>query len=108
MIERRRFSRVSTRIPVRLSGTESQSERFDTQGEVIGLSRCGALIRAPFSPPLGSRIEVLHGHSQETREFRVVRVTDAKERGYFHLGLEILYPEWNFWGIPFPDEQPPS
>ena len=108
MIERRRSSRVATRIPVQLSGKEAQSERFDAQGEVIAVSRCGALIRAPFSPPLGSRVEVLNGHSRETREFRVIRVADAKERGYFHLGLEILHPEWNFWGVPFPDEQPPS
>ena len=84
------------------------ASNFGTDGEVIAVSRCGALIRAPFSPSLGSRVEVLNGLSQETREFRVIRVTDAKERGFFHLGLEILYPAQNFWGIPFPDEQSPS
>ena len=79
MIERRRSSRVSICIPVKLSGNETQGERMDTHAEAIAVSRCGALIRAPFSPALGSRVEVLNGHSQETSEFRVVRVTDAKE-----------------------------
>lgn len=108
MIERRRSSRVSISIPVKLSGNETQGERMDTHAEAIAVSRCGALIRAPFSPALGSRVEVLNGHSQETREFRVVRVTDAKEQGFFHLGLEILYPARNFWGVRFPDEQRPA
>lgn len=108
MIERRRSSRVAIHIPVQLIIHESQSERADMLGEVIAVSRCGALIRAPFCPPLGSRVEVLNGHSQETREFRVVRVTDTERNGYFHLGLEILYPARNFWGVPFPDEQAPS
>jgi hypothetical protein len=107
MIERRRASRVSISIPVKLSGDQTQGEQHNTHAEAIAVSRCGALIRAPFSPALGSRIEVLNGLSQETREFRVVRVTDAKERGFFHLGLEILYPARNFWGVLFPDEQRP-
>lgn len=105
MIERRRSSRVPLRIPVQLSAHESSDEQFRTDGEVIGVSRCGALIRTTVSPSLGSRVEVLNSLSQETREFRVIRVTSAKERGFFHLGLEILYPTHNFWGVPFPDEQ---
>jgi hypothetical protein len=105
MIERRRSSRVPLRIPVQLSVKENHGEQFRTDGEVIAVSRCGALIRAIFPPSIGTRVEVLHSLSKETREFRVIRVTNAKEPGFFHLGLEILYPAQNFWGIPFPDEQ---
>src|SRR5258706_3400122 len=105
MIERRRSSRVSLRIPVQLSINENHGEQFRTDGEVIAVSRCGALIRAPFSPSPGCRVEVLNSLSQETREFRVIRVMNARERGFFHLGLEILYPACNFWDVPFPDEQ---
>ncbi len=65
----------------------------------------GALLRLPFLPELGSRIEVLHGLSQEKREFRVISVRDRKEHGPFELGVEILYPSRNFWGVSFPDER---
>jgi hypothetical protein len=58
----------------------------------------------PFSPGLGSRIEVLNGFSQEKREFRVIRI-EAKGNGLYELGLEILYPSRNFWGIQFPGER---
>ena len=101
MLERRRSSRVSTRIPVKVFSNEIQGP-LDT--EAIAVSRCGALIRVPFSPELGSRIEVLNGISQEKREFRVVRV-EAKGNGLYELGLEILYPSRNFWGIQFPGER---
>jgi hypothetical protein len=102
MLERRRSSRVSTRIPVKVFSSEIEGQPLDT--EAIAVSRCGALIRVPFSPELGSRIEVLNGLSQEKREFRVVRV-EAKENGLYELGLEILYPSRNFWGIQFPGER---
>ncbi len=105
MIERRRSSRIPLRIPVQLSVNEDHGGQLRTDGEVIAVSRCGALIRATFSPSFGSRIEVLNSLSQETREFRVVRVTKAKDRGFFELGLEMLYPGRNFWDVPFPDEQ---
>jgi hypothetical protein len=103
MIERRRASRVLIRIPVKVFSEGSEGQGLDRPGEAIAVSRFGALLRTPFSPALGSRIEVLNGMSQETQEFRVVRVRDASD-GIFELGIEILYPARNFWGVDFPEE----
>lgn len=104
MLERRRSSRVLIRIPVKVFSNGRQGQPLDTPAEAVAVSRYGALIRVPLSPALGSRIEVLHGVSQETQEFRVIRV-DAKGEGQYELGVEILYPARNFWGIQFPDER---
>ena len=68
-------------------------------------TRTGALLRLPFLPELGSRIEVLHGLSLEVREFRVISLRDKTEHGPFELGVEILHPARNFWGVSFPDER---
>lgn len=106
MIERRRSSRVLIRIPVKIFANDTDGEPLDTPAEAIAVSRCGALLRSPYSPALGSRIEVLHGISEETREFRVIRVSEPKADGLFELGVEILHPNRNFWGISFPDEFP--
>ena len=108
MIERRRSSRVLIRIPVRWNKEGAQGHAVDTPAEAITISRYGALLRVPFAPPLGSRIEVLNGFSLEPREFRVVRVSDPKEDGFYELGVEILYPARNFWGIQFPGERYPA
>jgi PilZ domain len=99
MLERRRSSRVCIRVPVTIF-----REGVRTAAVAVGVSRCGALLRVPFSPALGSRIHVLNDNSQEKREFRVVRVTESNRDGMFELGVEILYPARNFWGIPFPDD----
>jgi hypothetical protein len=107
MLERRRSSRVATRIPVKVFSNGHQGQPLNATAEATAVSRYGALIRVPFSPALGSRIEVLNSLSQEMREFRVIRV-DAKDDGLYELGVEILYPTRNFWGIQFPGERRPA
>jgi hypothetical protein len=105
MLERRRSSRVLIRIPVKVYRRDTDGEITDAAAESIAVSRHGAQLRAPFALELGSRIEVLHGHSHELREFRVVSAKSANEDGLFELGVEILHPtRSNFWGIQFPDE----
>src|SRR3984957_14597138 len=104
MIERRRSSRILIRIPVQVYSDGSFGQPLDTPAEAIAVSRFGALLRAPFSPALGSRIEVLNRGSQETQEFRVIRVQGA-DGGKFELGIEILNPVMHFWDMHFPDEQ---
>lgn len=105
MLERRRSSRVLIRIPITVFSNDFNGQPLDTPAEAIAVSRTGALLRTPFQPALGSRIEVLNGISQETQEFRVIRVSPCKFDGCFELGVEILYPTRNFWGIQFPDER---
>jgi hypothetical protein len=80
MLERRRASRVQIQIPVKVVSSETGVEPHGTPAEAVSVSRTGALLRLPFLPPLGSRIEVLHGLSNEVREFRVISVKDRNHR----------------------------
>jgi hypothetical protein len=86
------------------NSSDNRDARPAHLAEVLAVSRTGALIRAPFSPELGSRIELHHSHTDERREFRVIQVRPAKTDGHYELGLEMLYPGRNFWGVKFPDE----
>jgi len=104
MIERRRSSRVLIRIPIRVFGSLSAGEPLNAAAETIAVSRFGALLRIPRQLPLGTRIEVLNDLSQETREFRIIRVGEVGTDGFFDVGVEILHPARRFWGIQFPDE----
>jgi hypothetical protein len=105
MLERRRSSRVRIKIPIRVVSNETDGQSQDAPAEALSVSRYGALLRVPFLPPLGSRIEVLNGISNEVREFRVISQRGPKEHGPFDLGVEIYYPTRNFWGVQFPDER---
>jgi hypothetical protein len=106
MLERRRASRLRMRIPVKiLLPADETAEASHHSAEAIAISRTGGLLRVPFSPELGSRIEILHGVSEERREFRVIQVSKRKDDGLFELGVEMLHPTRNnFWGVKFPDE----
>ena len=108
MLERRRSSRIRIHIPVKVVRSETSSELPEVPAEAISVSRYGALLRMSFLPAVGSRIEILHGVSQEIREFRVISVKDKKEHGPFELGVEILYPARNFWGVQFPEDHHPA
>ncbi|HXU21558.1 MAG TPA: hypothetical protein VN788_13325, partial [Verrucomicrobiae bacterium] len=59
----------------------------------------------PFLPPVGSRIQLLHARSQEVREFRVISAKGPKVPGSFELGIEILHPAQNFWGVQLPEDR---
>jgi PilZ domain-containing protein len=105
MVERRRFSRVTKSIPVTVLPERAQEAHAEAQTEATAISRGGASLRVPFQPELGSRLAIRHGFSDECRECRVVRVSPAaKHDGLFELGVEILHPARNFWGVAFPDE----
>ncbi|HKQ87428.1 MAG TPA: PilZ domain-containing protein [Candidatus Acidoferrales bacterium] len=105
MLERRRSTRVKTRIPVKVFSPHSVNPIH--AAEVLAVSRTGALLRAPFAPEVGSRIEIRHGLSEERREFRVIQVIAAKAE-HFDLGVEMLYPGRNFWGVDFADDETTS
>jgi hypothetical protein len=104
MLERRRSSRVKSRIPVKVFTSAADGKRLDASAETISVSRYGALLHAPLSPAPGSRVEILHGRSHEVREFRVICARDLKRDGLFELGVEIFYPARNFWGVQFPED----
>jgi hypothetical protein len=104
MLERRRSSRVRISIPLSVVRSEA-SQSNNTPAEAISISRYGALLRVPFLPPVGSRIELLHARSQEVREFRVISAKSPKVPGSFELGIEILHPTQNFWGVQLPEDR---
>ena len=104
MIERRRSSRVPIRVSVKVLTGEAEGQV--AAAEAVSVSRYGALLRAPFRASVGSRIEILHGVSNEVREFRVISARDLRKDGLFELGVEIFHPGRNFWGVQFPGERP--
>ncbi|MGH9572102.1 MAG: hypothetical protein ACRD40_01020 [Candidatus Acidiferrales bacterium] len=103
MLERRRSTRIKTRIPVKIFSLHSVNPI--QAAEVLAISRTGAFLRTTFAPEVGSRIEIRHGLSEERREFRVIQVAATKAGDRFDLGVEMLYPGRDFWGVDFADDE---
>jgi len=108
MLERRRASRLWTRIPVQVFSSEADGALLDDVAQAISVSRCGVLLRTCCHPDIGSRITLHHPVSGQAREFRVIRVTGPGQDGRFEVGAEMLYPERDFWGLRFPGDREPA
>ncbi len=102
--ERRRGDRVLIRIPVtvRVHGTGATPIE-DT--ETVVVSEHGALLRFARAPQLGSIVEVKNRFSDQVEKFRVAWVGDTAQDGHYDVGVEILTPRGDFWGIRFPTRE---
>jgi hypothetical protein len=100
--ERRRGERVIIRIPVILYGLTKDNHHISEEAETVAISRTGALVRTRNSFKTGGVIEVTNGFSKQADKFRVVWASDAQKQGCYDLGIEMLTPRDDFWGLSFP------
>ena len=102
-LERRRDRRLPIRVPLTLSATARDGRPLQTQAETVEINRFGALLRVPKPLSPGTSIEALNEDSQLSAEFRVVRLSEEKLGGLFEIGVELLSPVRNFWGVHLPE-----
>ena len=100
--ERRRGERVMLRIPVILYGLTKDNRHISEEAETVAISRTGALVRSRSPFKTGGVIEVTNSFSKQADKFRVVWASDAPRQGCFDLGVEMLSPRDDFWGLSFP------
>lgn len=100
--ERRRGERVLIRIPITLYGLTKDNRHISEQAETAVVSRTGALVRARTAFKPGGTVDLTNSFSKEAEKFRVVWVSEQQKQGYFDLGVEMLTPRDDFWGIKFP------
>lgn len=100
--ERRRSDRVLIRVPIRLQALGAETLPQSQEAEAVVVGRHGALLRSPLPLPSGSTIEVMHGFSQKVETFRVIWVSPKQREGQHDVGVELVAPRDDFWGIRFP------
>ena len=100
--ERRRGERVIIRIPVILYGLTKDNHHISEEAETVAISRTGALVRSRSQFKTGGVIELTNSFSKQADKFRVVWASDAARQGCYDLGLEMLTPRDDFWGLSFP------
>lgn len=100
--ERRRGERVLIRIPITVYGLTKDNRHLSEEAETAVVSRTGALVRARAAFKPGGTVQVTNGFSKEEQSFKVVWVSDQPKQGYFEVGVEMMTPREEFWGIRFP------
>jgi hypothetical protein len=97
---RRRSSRIFTRIPVKVRGTNSDGEKFRESCQTVVVNSHGGLLYLMQDVELGSQILLINPVSEEEQECRVVYLGDTSEKGT-RVGVEFLSPAPHFWGVEF-------
>lgn len=104
--ERRRGERVLIRVPVQINGTGKDGKPVHAPAEAVVVNRNGALLRVPHPLKSGSTLEVYQGEQKQAMVFRVIWCSDRPREGRHDVGIELLEPREELWGIRFPPAQP--
>ena len=97
----RRSGRIEQQLPIQVSGIDVMGRDFTVPTHTLILSRYGAeiLLRNELVPDQEISITLL-GNAQDW-DARVVGLFSKGPEGYAY-GIEFLFQDSNFWGIPFP------
>ena len=102
---RRRSSRVFTRIPVKIRGVNTDGTKFREASQTIVINAQGGLLYMNESVEMGAQLQVSNPASDEEQECRVVYLGDNSDKGQ-RVGLEFLSPAPHFWGVEFAEPNP--
>lgn len=98
----RRSSRLNLRIPVVISGTNSEGDSFREETYVVCVSKYGARLATQHSLEPGTEIKLQPKGRNQSAAFRVVWTAPADPPGAGEAGIEC--PEApDFLGITFPE-----
>lgn len=100
--ERRRGERVLIRMAIQVHGTGKDGKPVHAPAEAVVVNRNGALLRMPQPLKPGSTLEVLQGGQQKPKLFRIIWCSDRPREGRYDVGIELLEPCEELWGIRFP------
>jgi hypothetical protein len=100
--ERRRSERVLLRIPITLFGLSKDNQHISIEAETADISRGGALVHATCAFRPGAILDVTSKFTRQCEKFRVIWMSDQQKHGQFEIGIEMLTPRDDFWGITFP------
>jgi hypothetical protein len=104
---KRRSSRVFIKIPVLVSGKNSEGRHFRESSTTIVINAHGGLVTMSNPVCMDALVNLSNPVTQEEQECRVVFLGNAGEKGH-RVGLEFLSPAPHFWGVEFPPTDWPS
>ncbi len=100
--ERRRGQRVFLVLPVELHWTAPDGRPTMTAAETGIVSAYGATLQVKTAPPPASELELRLPSRGLSAKARVVGARPPAPDGLTTLGVELIAPNENFWGVSLP------
>ena len=100
---KRRSSRIFSRVPVRATGKNAHGRAFKETSETILVNAHGCLLYLNEPLEMAGILTIINPVTEEEQECRVVFLGDTSKKGQ-RVGVEFLSPAPHFWGIEFPPD----
>src|SRR5215470_16874204 len=98
--EKRRSSRVTLAVPIRVDGENIAGEKFIVSTVTVALSQFGCLIQLDEDILVDQTIVLMNEHTRQSAQCRIVS-TRRQRNGHKHVGVEFISPSENFWRLTF-------
>jgi hypothetical protein len=98
--EKRRSSRVTLAVPIRVDGETVTGEKFILSTTTSVLSQFGCLITMEEEVMVDQTVVLMNEHTRQSAQARIVS-TRRHRNGHKYVGLEFISPSENFWRLTF-------
>jgi hypothetical protein len=98
----RRSARVNIRLPVKISGTNTDNKAFTEETQVLTVSKYGAKIKSAQALNLGVQLKVQPKGRKDPGIFRVVWIGKPGSPREGEVGIEYIQVS-NLLGVAFPE-----
>ncbi len=98
--EKRRSSRVTLAVPVRVDGENVSGEKFIVSTVTYALSQYGCLLQLDEEVIVDQTLVLMNEHTRQSAQGRIVS-TRRHRNGHKYVGVEFISPCENFWRLTF-------
>jgi hypothetical protein len=98
--EKRRSSRVTLAVPIRVDGETVTGEKFILTTTTSVLSQFGCLLLMEEEVMVDQTVVLMNQHTRQSVQARIVS-TKRHRNGRKYVGVEFISPSENFWRLNF-------
>jgi hypothetical protein len=98
-VERRRGSRMNSRVPVRLEWDDSKGQRISLEAHTRVVNPYGCMIILEKNLPLEHRLALINLTNENSNSAVVVWKGTQRPEGGWEYGIELVAPDQDFWGL---------
>jgi hypothetical protein len=98
--EKRRSSRVTLAVPIRVDGENVAGEKFIVSTVTVALSQYGCLVQLDEEVLVDQTLVLMNEHTRQSAQGRIVS-TRRQRNGHKYVGVEFISPSENFWRLTF-------
>lgn len=98
--EKRRSSRVTLAVPIRVDGETIKGEKFILSTTTTVLSEFGCLVNMEEEVMVDQTVVLMNEHTRQSAQARIVS-TRRHRNGHKYVGLEFISKSENFWRLTF-------